>query len=236
MQEREADQPNQEPVPPSRGRDASGPAIAATVALIVFSVFIGVFGPRLGNRQQVPAGTTLGELSENLATAHARRVAEALGSRSVFARGPAPLEASDARDSLEAIVRSAVALPAFESTDPRALVVEWLRVDPIRAPGARGAQLFGRTTSGEFASVFVLRDEDRYTVFDRFGRPAPMPLGEEFRMAIDASGRDEMVVFRERDLVFAVASGGEEVANELAAGFRLAEARREAVAPSSPDT
>lgn len=202
----------------------------------MFSVFIGVFGPRLGNRQQVPAGTTLNELSDALTTDHARRVAETLGSRSVFARGPAALEPEVVRKELEALVRAAVALPA--SDEPEATAVRWLSVDPIRAPGARGAILFGRAERGDFVSVAVLRDEDRYTVFDRYGRPVPLPLGEEFRLELDPAGDDLLVVFRERDLVFAVQSNDGAFADEVAAGFRLAEARRAATATGdaeSPD-
>lgn len=190
----------------------------------MFSVFIGVFGPRLGNRQQVPAGTTLNELSDSLTTDHARRVAETLGSRSVFARGPAALDPEVAGKELEALVRAPVALP--ESGDRDATAVRWLKVDPIRAPGARGAVLFGRTERGDFVSVAILRDEDRYTVFDRYGRPVPLPLGEEFRLELDPGGDDLLVVFRERDLVFAVQSNDSAVADEVAAGFRYAEALR----------
>ncbi|MFM7133647.1 MAG: hypothetical protein ACKO0W_04955, partial [Planctomycetota bacterium] len=49
---------------------------------------------------------------------------------------------------------------------------------------------------------------------------------EEFRLELDPGGDDLLVVFRERDLVFAVQSNDSAVADEVAAGFRYAEALR----------
>jgi len=189
------------PPPPRRSavtRQTSAPAIAATVALVMFSVFIGLYGPRLGNRQQLPGGTTLVELAAAIEPRHAQRVIGVLqeGTEGIAllrrARGSDAL-AKDARVELEQrrqraeeaigrILNDPIALPV--PADARVL---WAEPERVRLPGAGGALVScmvlpdARNRALErYATILLLKDEDRFTVFDSYGRPRPLPEGEVF--------------------------------------------------------
>lgn len=215
---------------PHRRPEVSGPAVAATVALVLFSVFIGVFGPRLGNRQQLPAGTTLSELADAVSARHAQRVVQAVhvGAEPAFGRDEIARE-------LEEVLGTAVAVPDVAGAEFR-----WIGTDRVRLPGGSGVLAFleaQRRGQRLFASVIVLRDEDRYTVFDAFGRPQPLPTGELFSVDMpggtDSGDPNGLVqIYRDGDLVFAVQSTSPELAAELAARFRAAAAQAARVAPS----
>ncbi|MFM7050723.1 MAG: hypothetical protein ACKOYN_01120 [Planctomycetota bacterium] len=221
--------------PPHRRPEVSGPAVAATVALVLFSVFIGVFGPRLGNRQQLPAGTTLSELADAVSARHAQRVVQAVhvGAEPSFGR------AEIARE-LEDVLGTAVAVPEIGAVGAQGTAFRWIGTDRVRLPGGSGVLAFleaQRRGQRLFASVIVLRDEDRYTVFDAFGRPQPMPTGELFSVEMpggtDAGDPNGVVqIYREGDLVFAVQSTSPELAAELAARFRAAAAQAARPAPT----
>lgn len=220
------------PARPDRRPQVSGPAVAATVALVLFSVFIGVFGPRLGNRQQLPAGTTLTELADAVSARHAQRVVQAfhIGAEPAFARHEIARE-------LEEVLGTAVAVPAVPDEGPAP--IRWIGTDRVRLPGGSGVLAFleaQRAGRRLFASVIVLRDEDRYTVFDSFGRPRPMPTGELFSVPMpggaDTGDPEGLVqIYREGDLVFAVQSTSPELAAEIAARFRAAAAEVERIVP-----
>ncbi len=179
-------------------RQTSAPAIAATAALVMFSVFIGLYGPRLGNRQQLPGGTTLVELAAAIEPRHAQRVIGVLqeGTEGIAllrrARGGDAL-AKDARAELEQrrlraeeavgrILNQSIALPVLP--DARVL---WAEPERVRLPGAGGALIScmvlpdarGRALE-RYATILLLEDEDRFTVFDSYGRPRPLPEGEVF--------------------------------------------------------
>lgn len=210
--------------PPAR--DASLPAIAATVALVLFSVFIGVYGPRLGNRQQLPGGTTLVELAGAIEPRHAQRVFQAHALSDAPAFGPSEIEAE-----LAAIVGRTIAAPSLADYELR-----WLAIDRVRLPGASGAIVFCAaerrgSTAGRrsFVSLLVLRDEDRFTVFDHHGRPVAMPEGEVFSVALRSTADDaSLSAFRAGDLVFAVQSSDRDLSAEFVAALELAAARAEA--------
>lgn len=196
---------------PPRSPDASVPAIVATVALVVFSIFIGVYGPRLGNRQQVPGGTTLVELAGALSAKHSQ---EALGTIELLRDDPADVAALE-RDASD-VLGVSVTLPRLPGRS-----VTWLRMTRIRVPGAAGVQVLlriGPRFNAEFASIFILRDEDRFTVFDGYGRPRALPEGEMFSVAVAGEVSGSVVnVFRADDLVYSVQSTDPEIAGELIA-------------------
>ena len=200
--------------------DASVPAIVATVALVVFSVFIGVYGPRLGNRQQVPGGTTLAELAGALSAKHSQ---EALGTIELLRDDPADISVLE-RDA-SGVLGIPVTLPTL-----RGRSVTWLRMTRIRVPGAAGVQVLlriGPRFNADFASIFILRDEDRFTVFDSHGRPRALPEGEMFSVAVAGEVSGSVVnVFRTEDVVYSVQSTDREVAGELIAGLQSIAAAR----------
>lgn len=209
---------DREDAPPPR-RDASGPAIAATAALVLFSVFIGVFGPRLGNRQQSPAGVTLVELAEAVITrTHPQWTGE------IFTRSE---EMSDEQceSELDRITGSGVKLPSLESLDFVAVSVQ-----RVRLPGGSGAlvKLNGiKRNRGDVAAIAVVLDEDRFTVYDRYSRPVALPKGEVFSVEDRLTGADGTVeVFRQGDFVIAVAARTRETALELVAAIQAAHAER----------
>lgn len=204
-----------------RSPDASVPAIVATVALVVFSIFIGVYGPRLGNRQQVPGGTTLAELAGALSAKHSQ---EALGTIELLRDDPSDVAVLE-RDASN-VLGVSVTLPTLPGRS-----VTWLRMTRIRVPGAAGVQVLlriGPRFNADFASIFILRDEDRFTVFDSHGRPRALPEGEMFSVAVAGEVSGSVVnVFRTEDLVYSVQSGDREVAAELIAGLQSIAAARE---------
>ena len=186
-------------------RQTSAPAIAATVALVLFSVFIGLYGPRLGNRQQLPGGTTLVELATAIEPRHAQRVITSFhsGSSDVAllrrARGRDEL-AEDAREKLASARQTAeeevarmTGLPIVLPQPANAHVL-WSEPERVRLPGAAGVLAYcvllesaRWATIEEHATILLLRDEDRYTVFDAYGRPRPMPEGEVFSVPTQSS-------------------------------------------------
>ena len=209
-------------------RQASATAVAATVALVMFSVFIGVYGPRLGNRQQSPAGTTLVELATAIEPRHAQRVFEAMQTSGSGAKPFAQITREDAEAAATKIVGQPVFLPKLDGFE-----VRFLAPTRVRLPGASGALVFcavsvpranGRTDPAlaAFASILILEDEDRFTSFDTFGRPVSMPEGEVFSVMVK-EGRDpaSVAMFRVRDLVYGVQASEEELASELVAELEL---------------
>ncbi len=211
--------------PISGHRDASGPAIAATAALVLFSVFIGVFGPRIGNRAQAPAGVTLVELAEAVVSRSQPHFDEA---RMLRIEG---MSEQDFVDRFEQITDYGVALPSLE-----ALEVEPTTVQRVLMPGGRGGFVVLRGLRDPLlagvprvASVAVLEDEDRFTVYDRYGRPIALPEGEVFSVEDRLSDRPGTVeVYRDGDHVVAVHAQSQEFARKIVAALQQAAARREA--------
>lgn len=199
-----------------RSSDASVPAIVATVALVIFSIFIGVYGPRIGNRQQMPGGTTLLELGSALGSRHANEV---VGAIQLFRDEPTRRESVE-RD-VRAILGRPCPLPALEGA-----TVAWLRATAIRGPGAGGAQVFLRMGSGpdsDYASIFLLDDEDRFTVFDGYGRPLAMPEGEVFTVTLAGESTDSVLhLFRAGSIVCGVQASRRETSDLLVAGMQSA--------------
>lgn len=206
----------------SARRDTSGPAIAAVAALVLFSVFIGVFGPRVGNRQQSPAGVTLIELAEAVVS---RSQPHFNASRA--ARG-SELTAEDFELRVDQIMAHGVAIPSLDE-----LRLVPMAVQRVKLPGGTGGLMVlrgggnGRSLDA-LCSVAVVEDEDRYTVFDRYGRPLALPEGEVFSIddhAGDSGGTTE--VCRDGNLVYAVHAQSQELAREVLAAWQGAAARRE---------
>jgi hypothetical protein len=214
-------------------RDTSGPAIAATVALVLFSVFIGVFGPRLGNRPQAPAGVTLVELAEAMVSrsqAHLveARAGEVLGfGASGSSRGDRGMSDEEFAKRLDDITDAGVAL-----VYPADLGLEAVTVQRVRLPGGSGGfavlRGIGRRDDA-LTAIAVIEDEDRFTVYDRYGRPIAMPEGEIFsvadRVSLD-SGTVE--VYRAGGYVVAVYARTLEDARRVVAALRRAEVDRTA--------
>jgi len=206
-------------------RDTSGPAIAATVALVLFSVFIGVFGPRLGNRPQSPAGVTLVELAEAVVSRSQAEFSELRPERSEGSMRD-ELSEDEFEQRLDRITDAAVALPSLD-----ALGLEAMSVRRVRLPGGAGgfAVLRGRgERTGALAALAVIEDEDRFTVFDRYGRPLALPSGEIFSIQ-DHSSADggTTEVYRDGAHVFAVHAPTQELAREIVAAWQEAAAQRE---------
>ena len=202
-------------------RDTSGLAIAATVALVLFSVFIGVFGPRIGNRQQIPAGVTLVELAEAITSrSHSYSMRDATSHRE-------ELTEVEFGERLDKFAGQPVPLPSFDD-----LRMEPTSLNRVKLPGGSGGLAVFRTQDDpkEFAaSIAVLADEDRFTVFDKYGRPIALPEGEVFSID-DPQGVSPgtVEVFRFGDLVFAVHARSAARASSLAAQLQYAAARRAA--------
>lgn len=202
-------------------RDASGPAIAAVAALVLFSVFIGVFGPRVGNRQQSPAGVTLIELAEAVVSRSQPHFSSVRMSRDD------ELTTEDFERRVDQIMDHAVAVP---SLDPLRLAA--MTVQRVRLPGGAGGLIvlkgIGKGRSPDtLCSVAMLEDEDRFTVFDRYGRPLAMPEGEVFTIQDQVGSTGGITeVYREGALVFAVHAPNQELAREIVAAWQDAAARR----------
>lgn len=216
-----------EPTVPRTARETSGPAIAATAALVLFSVFIGVFGPRIGNRQQSPSGVTLIELAEAVVARSQPHIVDAR-----VARKDAMTEQEfDLR--LDEITGSGVALPSLE-----ALNLEPTSVQRVRLPGASGgfAVLRGRRGGAEaLVTVALLEDEDRFTVYDRYGRPIPLPEGEVFSVEDRMSSPPGTVeVYLDGGYVYAVYAKSLELARETVAALQTAAAKRASAQATTP--
>jgi hypothetical protein len=226
----------------------------------MFSVFIGLYGPRLGNRQQLPGGTTLVELAAAIEPRHAQRVVGVLqeGTSGIAllrrARGSDTL-AEDARAELERgrlraeeavdrILGTTIELPV--PADARVL---WGEPERVRLPGAGGVLISctvlpdARARGLErHATILLLQDEDRFTVFDSYGRPRPMPEGEVFsvvtRLPVDPEtadlGSGGLRVFRCGEMVVAVQASDAALTAEMITLLEVSVARSAAGYPSSP--
>lgn len=225
-------EPESEPerVAPARSiRDTSGPAIAATAALVLFSVFIGVFGPRIGNRQQIPVGVTLVELAEAVVSRSQQHFDSSNNSG---------LSEQDFASRIDGMTGSGVALPSLE-----AYKLEATMVQPVRLPGGRGGMAMLRSTrprSLQIAAVAIIEDEDRLTVFDRYSRPIAMPQGEIFTVLSGSERRGVIEIYREGEFVVAVRATSPEFAREIISAMQVAAAEREArkgrtADPASPE-
>lgn len=206
---------------PRRGlHDTSGPAIAATAALVLFSVFIGVFGPRIGNRQQAPAGVTLVELAEAVVSRSQPHFNDARSPRTE------QLTDQDFAARVEEILQYGVALPSLEAHRLAAIVVQ-----RVRLPGGRGGLVVVRSTdprNAQLAAVAIIEDEDRLTVYDRYSRPVAMPAGEVFSIPESLSNPPGVVeVYREGDFVIAVHAFSPEFAREIVSAMQSAGAARD---------
>jgi len=203
-------------------RETSGPAIAAVAALVLFSVFIGVFGPRVGNRQQSPAGVTLIELAEAVVSRSQPHFNTLRLSRDD------ELTAEDFAQRVDQIMDYAVAVPPLEPLRLAATAVQ-----RVRLPGGAGGLVvlrgIGNGRSRDIlCSVAMLEDEDRFTVFDRYGRPLAMPEGEVFSIQDHISSTGGVTeVYREGALVFAVHAPTQDLAREIIAAWQDAAARRQ---------
>jgi len=206
---------------PRRGlHDTSGPAIAATAALVLFSVFIGVFGPRIGNRQQVPAGVTLVELAEAVVSRSQPHFNQARVTRVT------EMTEQDFSSRVDEIIDHGVALPSLEAHR-----LEATSVQRVRLPGGRGGLAVIRSTdprNPQLAAIAIIEDEDRLTVYDRYSRPVAMPKGEVFTVPESLSNPPGVVeVYREGDFVVAVHAISREFAREVVAAMQSAAAARE---------
>jgi hypothetical protein len=214
-------------------RDTSGPAIAATVALVLFSVFIGVFGPRLGNRPQAPAGVTLVELAEAMVSRSQAHLVESRAGRVLgmgdggSSRDDDGMSDEEFEQRLDSITDAGVAL-----VQPADLGLEAMSVQRVRLPGGTGGFAVLRSLgqrSDALTAIAVIEDEDRFTVYDRYGRPIAMPEGEIFsvadRVSLD-SGTVE--VYRAGGYVVAVYARTLEDARRIVAALRRAEVERAA--------
>jgi hypothetical protein len=211
----------QQPSAPRTIRDTSGPAIAATAALVLFAVFIGVFGPRIGNRSQVPVGVTLVELAEAVVSRSQPHFEQPNASVR------AGLSEQDFAARIDGLTGSGVALPSLGTYQ-----LEAMSVQPVRLPGGRGGLAMLRSTSPrsrQLAAVAIIEDEDRLTVFDRYSRPVAMPEGELFTVR-ESNLEDTAVteIYRDGDFVVAVRAMSSEFARAVISAMQVAAAEREA--------
>ncbi len=219
----EASAPAPAPTPAIRARkETSGSAIAATVALVLFSVFIGVFGPRIGNRQQSPSGVTLIEFAEAVVSRTQQGFID-LDMGNAVSR----MTEEEFALKLDRITEYGVALPSLAK-----LRLEATSVQRVRLPGGSGGlAILRRDDGGAVAALAVVLDEDRFLVYDRYGRPIPLPEGEQFAIG-DGVGhgagatQGTVEVYREGGFVIAVYARKHELARELVGALRLAEVER----------
>ena len=173
-------------------------AIAATVAVVVFSIFLGVFGPRIGNRPGISVGVSLSDLALAVESRHGERLVNTIHAPP---HDPLPIE------TVQAIVENAlhrtVELPAL-GTDGH-----WVGGNAVQLPGGRAAVLFAQYEGGrygEYVTICIFNDEDRFTVFDPFGRPIGLPDGEAFVIEPPSDfGGTTVVIWREDSLVWVIA-------------------------------
>ena len=201
-----------------RGLDVSVPAIVATIALVVFSVFIGVLGPRIGNRQAAAPGTTLLYVAQAFSGRLDERALADFG-----VTGNARMERGPIEDALREILGQNVALPSSSDWAFRCI-----SVNAGRFAGVSGAILAGRagtSTFGNLAGIAILKHEQRFIVYDQHSRPIPMPEGEVFVVELSQRQSDAVaLIYREDDLVFAVQASSERVAEEIVSALRFATA------------
>ncbi len=183
-------------------------AIAATVAIVVFSIFLGVFGPRIGNRPGNSVGVSLNELALAVESRHGERLVNAIHAPP---RDAVPMEAAQA--IVETALHKTVALPAL-GTDGR-----WVGGNAVQLPGGRAAVLFAQYEGGrhgEYVTICIFNDEDRFTVFDPFGRPIGLPDGETFVIEPPSDfGGTTVVIWREGSLVWVLAGADHPILETL---------------------
>lgn len=205
-----------------RTLDTSAPAIAATVALVGFSIFIGVVGPRLGNRQPLPPGTTLVELADAMTVRHSESVVGA-----IHAADEPPFEREEIAREFGRLLGRDIAVPDL-TVGLESLGFRWAGIRGVRMPGGAGAVAFGRFRGDEgpdFASFAVLRHQGNFIVYDPYGRPIPLPEGEMFSVAVEGRQFGSTVVaYRDGDLVFAMQADSPEALERMAARFQAAAA------------
>ncbi len=208
---------------PQAGRrpntDISALAVTATFAVVVFSIFLGVFGPRIGNRPGFTVGVPLGELAVAVESRHGERIVNA-----IHAAPRSVLTAEEAQSKLKSILTTEVVLPELERS------ARWISVDAVALPGGRAAVLFaqfrvdGRT---EYATTCIFNDEDRFTVYDTFGRPIGLPDGEVFAIEPPSEfGGTTIVAWRNGALVWVLASGSQELLESFEAMIHAANPTR----------
>lgn len=210
------------PMREPRTLDTSAPAIAATVALVGFSIFIGVVGPRLGNRQPLPPGTTLVELADAMTARHSESVVGA-----IHAADEPPFERVEIAREFERLLGRDVAVPDL-SVGLESLGFRWSGIRGVRMPGGAGAVAFGRfrgDAGPDFASIAVLRDQGNFIVYDPYGRPVPLPEGEVFSVTVEGRQFGSTVLaYRDGDLVYAMQADSADALERMAARFQAAAA------------
>lgn len=204
--------------PRARGqgtKDISALALVATFAVVVFSIFLGVFGPRIGNRPGFTVGVPLGELATAVESRH--------GERFVNAMHAAPrnsLSVEEAQSKLSAIVSADARVPELEKGS------RWVSVDSVSLPGGRAAVLFAQVrVNGDtrYITTCVFEDEDRFTVFDPFGRPISLPDGEVFVVEPTSDrGGTTIVAWRGGALVWVLASSDQPLLESFEGLIRMA--------------
>lgn len=189
-------------------QDVSALAITATLAVVVLSIFLGVFGPRIGNHPGLTVGVPLSELALAVESRHGERFVNA-----VHANSGAQLAKEEAETALAKIISTPITLPDLERDGG------WVSVDAVALPGGRAAVLFAQFPASrgfDYVTVCVFNDEDRFTVYNPFGRPIGLPDGEVFVVEpVSEFGGTMIVAWRDSALVWVLAGGEIELLESL---------------------
>lgn len=159
-----------------RKRDArwSGIPLAASLALVAFSVLFGIYGPRVVDRTTAPLGIPAWELGNAAIERHHERAVGAM-----HGQGAAITDLGAAEQDIADLLGVAVRLPG-EREFPWTIHAP----RPITLPGsAKAVQVFFSRPSGvgdhrEGLSLVLVPDHEQYVVFSPFGRPLLLPPGD----------------------------------------------------------
>lgn len=210
----------------------SGVPLAASLALVAFAIFFGIYGPRVGDRITAPLGIPAWDLGEAAAERfHERR------NDAVHGAGAEKTTITDAERDAAALLGSSVRLPD--------LVADGWTVHapkPVAVPGsARSvAVTFSRSLVGgvERVSLILVPDNEQYVVFSPFGRPLFLPPWEAYPIELPQDTIESAValLWSDGSVVRVLVAGSEAVLSETAPAF-LEASRPESLvtAPSSDD-
>jgi hypothetical protein len=207
----------------------SGVPLAASLALVAFAIFFGVYGPRVGDRITPPLGIPAWDLGEAAAERfHERR------NDAVHGEGAGQTSIVDAERDVRALLGASVRLPDLVADG-------WTVHVPksVAVPGsARSVAVnFSRSLLGgvERLSLLLVPDKEQYVVFSPFGRPLFLPPWEAYPIEFPQDSIDDAValLWSDGSVIRVLVARSESVLAETAPAFFTA-SRPESLV-STPD-
>ena len=182
--------------PASRGA-WSGLAVAASLALVAFSVLFGIYGPPLGDRGNPSLGTSLFELADVTRSVHDELVFEtihAMGKDSPETDGTGPVGSGPSIAEVTAaasrILGVSGRIPDLSQQGFRALVPRATRVPGTPSGGSAANVVYVRGAAGsrEFVTLTLIPDDEQFIVYDEFGRPRFVPINRPITIDVSSDG------------------------------------------------